>query len=269
VTPPSRAARSVVTGASLPSRDTTIPVFEELPAFEEEDVGDARGTSACQAFFDVVTPRDAQFTLLASRVRALGRDRRLRRIGVVSATRGEGKTTVALGLARALALEERRVLLIEAHVRWPAVDAALGLPRPSIGLLQYLEAPHSTVTVRRPAPEALWILSAGEGFLGRLEETRVTALLAAAQRAFDYVVVDCPPLLPPKDEVIRHDLLDGLLLVVRSRYSSRKTVRRAMARMKPGIFRGVVFNAHRELRPFRRGRAISSRPSPQPSPGIP
>jgi Mrp family chromosome partitioning ATPase len=240
-------------------------VFEQLPVFEEEDVRQAAPGESCHVLLDAATLRDAQFTLLASRMSALGRDRRLRRIGVVSATLGEGKTTVALGLARALALEGRRVLLLEAHVARPAIDAALGLPRPEVGLLQYLEAPHSTVTVRRPTLESLWVLSAGEGRPGHVEWTRMGALLAAAQRAFDYIVVDCPPLLPATDEVLRHDLLDGLLFVVRSRYSLRATVRRAAALMRPGTFWGVVFNAHRELRPFRRGPAISSRPGHQPS----
>ena len=72
-----------------------------------------------------------QFRLLAARLRAIGRDKRLRRIGVVSAALGEGKTTGPLGLARALALErQRRVLLLELDLRRPAIDGALGLQPP-------------------------------------------------------------------------------------------------------------------------------------------
>ena len=51
---------------------------------------------------------------LGARVRALGRDRRLRRLGVTSASAGDGRSSVALGLAHALAEGDRRRVLLEA-----------------------------------------------------------------------------------------------------------------------------------------------------------
>ena len=83
----------------------------------------------------------------------------------MSAAQGDGKTTVALGLARALAVDgQHRVLLVELDLRRPAIDRALGLPAPEVGLRQYLEGQAgATVTVRRPAAGGFWVLSAGAG----------------------------------------------------------------------------------------------------------
>src|SRR5258708_15069612 len=58
----------------------------------------------------------------------LGEHRSVRCLGLVSATAREGTTAVALGLAAALAQEpECRVLLVEAVLRAPAMERALGL----------------------------------------------------------------------------------------------------------------------------------------------
>jgi len=205
------------------------------------------------------SPLAEQFRLLGLRLSALGRDRRLRRIGVVSATEGEGRTTVALGLARALSEGGRqRVLLLEADLRHPAIDEALGLPPPAVGLLQYLQGKHTTLTVRRPLAGGFWILSAGSGAQARAEvlgSARMGALLAATQRVFDYVIVDCRPLLPATRAVTLQDQLDGFVFVVRSRLRPRETVQRAAALLKPGLVCGLVLNAQRDLVPSLHRRA--------------
>ena len=67
---------------------------------------------------------------LVAKIQLLNEERPARCIGLLSATGGEGKTTIAIGLATTLAAEpERRVLLIEADLRKPAIESYLGLPR--------------------------------------------------------------------------------------------------------------------------------------------
>ena len=78
-----------------------------------------------------------EFRFLAAKVAALATNR-FTTIGVVSAGPGEGKTTVALGLAAALARSDtNRVLLLEADLRQPAIERYLGLPR-SAGVAEWL-----------------------------------------------------------------------------------------------------------------------------------
>jgi succinoglycan biosynthesis transport protein ExoP len=228
------------------------PALEELPVFEEEDPRDASGNDVTRVLLDESSLPGEQFRLLGARLRALGRDRRLRRIGVVSATQGEGKTTISIGLARSLAVDgQHRVLLLELDLRRSAIDAVLGLKPPRVGLRQYLEeGSGSTLTVRRPRGGGFWVLSAGRGTLTRpevLTSSRMLALLKSAERVFDYTVVDCPPLLPVADAVVFQDHIDGYVFVVRARHSPRETVQRAAELLKPERICGMVMNGHHDI----------------------
>jgi Mrp family chromosome partitioning ATPase len=233
--------------------DGHVPVSENLPNFEEERRVSAQPGAVVRAILDDRTLPGEQFRLLGARLRALGRDKRLRRIGVVSSALGEGKTTVSLGLARALALDrQRRVLVLEFDLRRPAVDRALGLLPPKVGLLDYLQGNGETPVLRRPMAGGFWLLSAGSGVLEKpeiLSSPRFARLLEAADRVFDYVIVDCPPLLPVADAVVAQDLLDGFVFVVRSRHSPRETIERAVSLLRPGVIVGVVLNGQRDILP--------------------
>ncbi len=236
--------------------DEQIPVFESVVAFEEEGRVHSHAGTVVNTVLDRRSLPGEQFRLLGARVRAVGRDRRLRRIGVVSAALGEGKTTVSLGLAGALAVErQHRVLLLELDLRRPAIDRAFGLEPPQLGLRQYLEGAGDTPVLRRPVAQGFWLLSAGAGTLDKpdlISSPRLASLLAAADRVFDYVVVDCPPLLPVADAVLVQDLLDGFLFVVRSRHSPRETIQQAYSLLRPESVAGLVMNGHRDIFPSYR-----------------
>jgi Mrp family chromosome partitioning ATPase len=243
-------------GADRRASEKQVPVFEDLPVFEEQSEVHTHPGPVTKTVLDERSLPGEQFRLLGARLRAIGRDKRLQRIGVVSAALGEGKTTVSLGLARALALDrQRRVLLLEFDLRRPAIDKALGLEPPPVGLRQYLEGAGDVPVLRRPVPGNFWVLSAGSGFLDRpdvLSSPRLANLLRAADRVFDYVIVDCPPLLPVADAVVVQDLLDGFVFVVRSRHSPRETIQRAVSLLKPGIIAGLVLNGQHDILPSYR-----------------
>jgi Mrp family chromosome partitioning ATPase len=234
---------------------SVVPVFEDLPVFEEQGVAGVHPGPVARTVLDERSLPGEQFRLLSARLRALGRDKRLRRVGVVSASLGEGKTTVSLGLARALALErQRRVLLLEFDLRRPALDQTLGLEPPAVGLRQYLEGEGDVPSLRR-LPGGFWMLSAGHGILDRpevLSSPRMARLLDATDRVFDFLVVDCPPLLPVADAVVVQDLLDGFVFVVRSRHSPRETIQRAVSLLKPGAIAGLVLNGQHDILPSYR-----------------
>jgi len=230
--------------------DPQIPIFELLPAFEEETGVRVRPRAVAQAALDERTAPGAGLRVLATRVRALGRDKRLRRVGVVGCGPGEGATTVALGLARALASEPRqRVLYLELDLKRPAADRELGLPAPAVGVTQFLEGKSEVPVLRHPSG-GFWVLSGG-GLRPRPLEPRSAArlprLLSAADRVFDFVIGDCPPLLPDAEGLQLQDHFDGVVFVVRSRHAPLETVRRAARTLRPSLVVGFVLNAQRDI----------------------
>ena len=229
-----------------------VAVSEPLPAFEEDTATEARPLPVTSEVLSDNTVASEQLRLLASRVRAQSRERRLRTIGVVSATPGEGKTTVAIGLARALALGGReRVLLVEVDLRRPMLDKRLGLPPCPTGVLKHLEGGMGTLVIRKLADSAgCWVLSAGAGTFRHpelLASPRMATMLEAATRSFDYVVLDCPPLMTVADAVLLQDHIDGFVFVVRARHAPREAVQRAASVLKPGAVLGTVLNGQREI----------------------
>ena len=229
-----------------------VPLFDVLPAFEEEGALDIEPGPVARTILDERSPAGERCRLLGERVRALGRDKRLRRVGVVAAGPGEGTTTVALGLARALSHDHRRVLLLELGLDRPALDAALGLEPPAVGLRRYLVGKGDVPVLRRIRPAGFWVLSAGAGAApGRPAPSspRLAALLRAADRVFDFVVADCPPLLEGGGGGALQDHLDGFVFVVRSRHAPRETIRQAAALLRPDLIVGLVLNAERDFLP--------------------
>lgn len=196
-----------------------------------------------------------EFRLLMARVKQIATGRRFRRIGIVSASNGEGKSTVSLGLSVAMAQEQRGVLLIEADLRKPSLESTLQLA-PGPALCDWLRGSGSTVRTRRLGPNGPELLGAGDitGFRpDSLGSPRMASLLASAERAYDFVIVDTPPLNAVADAVLLQELLDGVLFVVRARATARDVVLKALSYLKPDKVQGVVFNAPRELLPGRYG----------------
>jgi Mrp family chromosome partitioning ATPase len=192
-----------------------------------------------------------EYRVLASKVASLGVNR-FTTIGVVSAVPGEGKTTVALGLAAALArVSPLRVLLLEADLRQPCLEKYLGLPRVG-GVSEWLCGKSDSVPVRVISPPGFSVITAGREPLTHpdlLGSERMGALLGAGQLSFGFLVVDCPPLSPVADAVSLQDLLDGFLLVVRARSAPRDAIERAVGRLHEGRIQGVVFNDQPEILP--------------------
>ena len=208
------------------------------------------------------------FRVLRTKLRALEAQRPARCLGLVSATAQEGTSTVALGLAAALAQErENRVLLVEARLRAPALERALGLD-PQRGLADWLcGPPEQPVPVRRVEPWGFHLLVGGAPAppsAERLGSESMGRLLAAARSQFDFVLLDCPPLEAVADSVMLQSLLDGFLLVVRARHASRTAIGQALAHLEPGAVRGVVFNDRTEILT----RWLDRR-APRPTPSTP
>jgi Mrp family chromosome partitioning ATPase len=74
------------------------------------------------------------------------------------------------------------------------------------------------------------------------------ALLRSARDSYDMVLVDSPPVLPVADTILMQDLLDGFLLVARSRRTPREAILDALGRLRPEKIVGIVLNDHREYR---------------------
>jgi len=163
----------------------------------------------------------------------------------------EGKTTVTLGLATALAQVSSKVLVVEGDLRNPTLEKYLGIGR-SKGVSERLHGDEAPSPIRLIAPSGFHVMTAGERPLenpGLLGSDRMGALLQAVQRSFDFVLVDCTPLVAVADAVAMQEFLDAFILVVRARHAPRETIQHAVARLPPSSVIGtVVTDSHDVVR---------------------
>jgi capsular exopolysaccharide synthesis family protein len=148
---------------------------------------------------------------------------------VSSAMPSEGKTTVAVNLALALADAGQRVALIEADLRRPRVTSYLGLVN-GVGLTNVLTGRVRAEEVAQPYGDGdLVVIGAGPSAPNPaqlLASGAMRALLEQLRESHDYVVLDAPPLLPVADATGLAVLADGVLLSVRHGSTTREQLQR-------------------------------------------
>ena len=152
-------------------------------------------------------------------------------VAVTSALPGEGKTTIAIGLARSAALAGQRALLIDCDMRQRATSRVLA-SQISHGLSDVLsgDTPLETALVRDGGSEA-FILPQGPnsgGHLELLDSPEMTRLVAQLRERFDLIVLDCAPVLAVAEARQAAVLADQVMMVVRWRKTSTRAVSYAL-----------------------------------------
>ena len=154
---------------------------------------------------------------------------------VSSAVAGEGKSTIALSLARACALAGNSTLLIDCDLRRPSVHRLLEL-EPASGLVDVLAAiegarPKAEVTTR-DAPTGLQVIPGvrrGDMPTDQLiSGAAFSRLLEHARTTFDVVVLDTPPIEPVVDGLYMAPIADVVLFVVNRASTPQRQVKRAV-----------------------------------------
>jgi tyrosine-protein kinase len=160
--------------------------------------------------------------------------RQLDTLLVTSASSGEGKTTVAVDLAHAVALAGRRVVLVELDLRRPTFSEHFGFDTRS-GLTTALarNAPLAELLIE-PFPDLpnFSVLPAGRvphnpsELLGSPGIAEIISELTAGE---SMVIIDAPPLNPVADAqvLLNNSAIHGTILIARLGHATRDQVRRA------------------------------------------
>ncbi|MBV8616123.1 MAG: AAA family ATPase [Acetobacteraceae bacterium] len=168
-------------------------------------------------------------------------------IAVVSASPGEGKTTVAALLASSLAQGGARVLLVDADMRRRALSRRMGLSYKT-GLIRLLEEGGTLAeSVVRDPDAGLDVLAAERNCLNPYRLTRTQALpavLAAARMSYEAVVIDTPPLAVVDDALPFAAAADSTIVVASCGLTVSAALQGAVQRLRLAGARnlGLVLN---------------------------
>jgi capsular exopolysaccharide synthesis family protein len=168
-------------------------------------------------------------------------------LAICSAIAGEGKTTVGMGLAVAIAQDfpDRRVLFVETDAQRPVLAEDFGVEA-SPGLIDCIVADEPfQVACRLTFLENLHVIPAGgdgSGVGRPLRSSRIAAAVDSMRASYDLVILDLPPVLVNSDAVLLTDLVDGVICVVRSGVTPISLVNKALEQIEETKIRGVVLN---------------------------
>ena len=216
------------------------PVLAVLPKFKQKANKDEDNHLADSRFTEAI--RTLRTSLLFNSEKKAPKV-----IAVTSSVPNEGKSTVALHLARSYS-EMEKVLLIEADMRHPTVAKNLKLDPFRPGLSNLLAKTHQiNECIVRDKHVKLDILTSGispANPLAFLSMKRFDMLIKVFGNFYDRIVIETPPVNAVSDAVIISRLVESVLYVVHGSKTKREQITSGLRMLKQvkAPIEGIVIN---------------------------
>jgi capsular exopolysaccharide synthesis family protein len=238
-------------------KQVDVPLLGMVPALQHEE-----GLAALVPFREAGFPEPStmqvvhwqpfreSLDLIYKNIQLLPSAAGLRSLVVTSALAGEGKSTIALGLAISAARLHQRVLLIDADLRRPSLHQQLDLPN-GYGLSTLLTRQTSFRQSSEMQPShrytdlPLSILTSGPAPTDPaqlLSAERMGDLMQALEQAYDLIIIDAPPVLGIVDAMLVASFCSSVVLVGRIGHVTRAELTQATALLSKLNVIGVIAN---------------------------
>lgn len=186
--------------------------------------------------------------LLYQNIQLLQQQQPLKSLVMTSALAGEGKSTLALGLAMSAARLHQRVLLIDADLRRPSLHKLLNIPNER-GLSNFLleggRLPPGLLPSAAQEQSGIAVLTAGPTPADPaklLSSRRMREAIALFEQHYDLVIVDAPPVNGMVDTLLMGSCCQGVLMVGRMNRVTKVVLNQALVNLKSLNVIGVVAN---------------------------
>ncbi|HDR7135417.1 TPA: CpsD/CapB family tyrosine-protein kinase [Bacillus cereus] len=193
------------------------------------------------------SPISEQYRNIRTNVEFAAIDTNLHSLMVTSANPSEGKTTTTANMAVVFAQQGKKVLLIDADMRKPAMHQMFQVDN-IFGLTNVLtHSERLEKCVQTTLVDNLHFLACGPippNPAELLGSKSMKELLGQAYSMYDLVIFDMPPILAVTDAQIMANVCDASILVVRSESTEKETAVKAKGLLESakGKLLGVVLN---------------------------
>lgn len=208
------------------ARELGVPILARVPSLARRRLSRSREQRFLEAF-----------RVLRTNLAFLSPQEPLTSVLLASATAAEGKSTSALALARVMAEQGRRVLVIEADLRRPALARMYELTDPALkGLTHHLALGwRFEEVVHETSVPNVFVMPAGAippNPSTLLRPEALQQVLVEASEWADFVIVDSPPLSAGADATILAHAVGTVIFVVNHRRGSRAKVTAAIRQLR-------------------------------------
>ena len=175
-------------------------------------------------YLDPLSPASEAYKFLRTDLLLTNSDEPTNVIMVATAKPGQGGTTTAANLAISLALDGKRVVLVDADMRRPQLHTVFKIAN-EVGLSNVLsgEKDLDEVLTATEIPN-LFLMPAGPTPINPSEllgSSRMVKIIDALRESADFVLFDTPSAVAFTDSVVLSRVMDGVLLVVRANQVAR------------------------------------------------
>ncbi len=228
-----------------------VPDVSKTGTYDENELSE--GVVEFLAYNNPKTPiadaiRNLQMSILFSYP-----DYPIRCLSISSSLPSEGKTMMAVSFASVLcAGGSKRAVVVDMDMRKPRIHSVFRVPASTPGMSNLLNGngnamPVSDVIHAHTIP-GLYYITAGpvpSDSVSLLHSHNLKNVMDELRSTFDYVVIDCPPILGFPDTPILTRFTDGLVVVARQGYVGKNEITEAIDQVSSvdgANILGVVFN---------------------------
>jgi protein-tyrosine kinase len=209
---------------------------EEIKPYVIRTVADSKIDPHVVTYFDPASPVAEQYRILRTNIQALDKTNPAKAIAITSSIHGEGKTITSINLALTFAhdLNKKSILLVDADLRRGKLTKDLGL-KSEKGLADVLnDGVKPEDVLLSIGVENLHILSAGTRPNNPSELLgcrKMKEVISELKRQYDYVLFDCPPVIPVTDVGVLGPQCDGVLMVLQAGRTQKGIILHAQDRL--------------------------------------
>ncbi len=188
------------------------------------------------------------YNSLVSNIISLSSEEGFKSIAVTSAYYGEGKASLAINLAYALAhnLLDKKILLIDTDIRASYVSQML-IPDAKIGISNYLSIDVTEPEIQKSDFSNLDVIVSGDvrsNPTGLLRSDKMGSVLKDLEAKYDYIILDTAPINDYADALFLADRVAGYIVSAKKKVSSVSAIDAATTRIENAGAKvlGLVFS---------------------------
>lgn len=173
--------------------------------------------------------------VLRARIEKDAKKNNLKVFLVTSAAAGEGKSTIAVNTAMALAMRESKVVLVDCDLRNPSMRERLDMEKEGSGLYEYLikKAELKDILIWNENYK-MYVVPGGHAISNAselMDSPRMYQLLKELKEFAEYIILDTAPVGILTDTAVLAEAADAALFVVKQDYANSSAILEAIGQL--------------------------------------
>lgn len=158
-----------------------------------------------------------------------------KKISITSSVSKEGKSTICINLAKTVAQSNKKVLVLDCDLRKPRLHKffkAKSIPGISNFLIGQSTLSDIIKTTDDPNLNVIYAGIIPPNAAELLASAEFKKMIDELSKNYDYIFMDCPPLLEVSDALEASKVFDGVVLITRNNFTSHNFINQSLKKLE-------------------------------------